>query len=257
MQLNIFKLESVIFPTCVPFICYMYICIYIYTLTGHFIRYTLLVPGWTPFCIQNCLHSLWHRFNKVLETFLRDFGPYWHDSITQFLQICRLHIHDANLPFHHIPKMLYWIEICTFLLFVCTSLLFILLFIKSQYTVFCTSYCFAHLIVVHFLFHCTFYSYFSFFYHIYALVLCYFYIILIFYSFALSTERTWFDYISLLIIPCIIYYVTNKETLNLEPWDLVTVEVIWVKWTHCHVQETSLRWFVLRALWHDALSCWK
>ncbi len=24
-------------------------------------------------------------------------------------------------------------------------------------------------------------------------------------------------YISLLIIPCIIYYVTNKETLNLEP----------------------------------------
>ncbi len=146
-----------------PFICYMYICIYIYTLTGHFIRYTLLVPGWTPFCIQNCLHSSWHRFNKVLETFLRDFGPYWHDSITQFLQICQLHIHDANLPFHHIPKMLYWIEICTSLLFVCTSLLFILLFIKSQYTVFCTSYCFAHLIVVHFLFHCTFYSYFSFF----------------------------------------------------------------------------------------------
>ncbi len=39
-----------------------------------------------------------------------------------------------------------------------------------------------------------------------------------FYSFyfALSTERTWFDYISLLIIPCIIYYVTNKETLT--PW---------------------------------------
>ncbi len=52
---------------------------------------------------------------------------------------------------------------------VCTSLLFTLLFIKSQYTVFfahlivfCTSYCFAHLIALHFLFHCTFYSYFSF-----------------------------------------------------------------------------------------------
>ncbi len=28
-------------------------------------------------------------------------------------------------------------------------------------------------------------------------------------------------------------------------WDLVTVEAIWVKWTHCHVQETSLRWFEL------------
>ncbi len=84
--------------------------IYIYTLTGHFIMYTLLVQGWTPFCLQKCLNSLWHRFNKVLETFLRDFGPYWHDSITQLLQICQLHIH-ANLPFHHIPKVLYWIEI--------------------------------------------------------------------------------------------------------------------------------------------------
>ncbi len=59
-----------------------YIYIYIYThthththtLTGHFIRYTLLVTGLTPFCLQNCLNSSWHRFNKVLETFLRDFG---------------------------------------------------------------------------------------------------------------------------------------------------------------------------------------
>ncbi len=40
----------------------------------------------------------------MLETFLRDFGLYWHESITQLQQICRLHIHDANLPFHHIPK---------------------------------------------------------------------------------------------------------------------------------------------------------
>ncbi len=86
-------------------------CTCTHTLTGNFIRYTLLVPGWTPFCHQNCLNSSWHRFNKVLETFFRDFGPYWHDSITQLLQICRLHIHDANLPFHHIPKVLYWIEI--------------------------------------------------------------------------------------------------------------------------------------------------
>ncbi len=35
--------------------------IYMYTLTGHFIRYTLLVPGWTPFCLQNCLNSSWHK----------------------------------------------------------------------------------------------------------------------------------------------------------------------------------------------------
>ncbi len=64
--------------------------IYIHTLTGHFIRYILLVPGWTHFCLQNCLNSLWHRLNKVLETFLWDIGLYWHDSITQLLLICRL-----------------------------------------------------------------------------------------------------------------------------------------------------------------------
>ncbi len=50
--------------------------IYIHSLTGHFIRYTLLVTGLTHFCLQSCLNSSWHRFNKVLETFLRDFGPY-------------------------------------------------------------------------------------------------------------------------------------------------------------------------------------
>ncbi len=37
-----------------------------HTLTGHFIRYTLLVLGWTPFCLQNYLNSSWHRFEKVL-----------------------------------------------------------------------------------------------------------------------------------------------------------------------------------------------
>ncbi len=55
---------------------------------------------------------------------------------------------------------------------------------------------FAHPIVLHILLFCTFYiAHFTlisliFFNHIYALVLCYFYIILIFYSSALSTERT-------------------------------------------------------------------
>ncbi len=58
-----------------------------YTLTGRFIRYTLLVQDWTSFCLQNCLNYSWHRFDKVLETFLRDFGPYWHDSITQLLHL--------------------------------------------------------------------------------------------------------------------------------------------------------------------------
>ncbi len=105
--------------------------IHTHTLTGHFIRYTLLVPDLTRFCLQNCLNSSWHIFNNMLKTFLRDFGPYWHDRITQLLQICRLHIHESLVPPH--PKG------------------------------------------------------------------------------------------------------------ALLDWDLVTVEAIWVKWTHCHVQETSLR----------------
>ncbi len=36
------------------------------THTGHFIRYTLLVPGWTPFCLQNCLNSSWKHFSEIL-----------------------------------------------------------------------------------------------------------------------------------------------------------------------------------------------
>ncbi len=49
---------------------------------------------------------------------------------------------------------------------------------------------------------------------LYALVLCYFYIIFILLHCPQSGPD--FIYISLLIIPCIIYYVTNKETLNLD-----------------------------------------
>ncbi len=94
---------------------------------------------------------------------------------------------------------------------------------------FCTSYCFfAHLVVflhifLHILLFCTFFISL----HILLLFLlflticmplCYVTLYNLYsYYFALSTERTWFDYISLLIIPCINYYVTNKETLNLEP----------------------------------------
>ncbi len=65
---------------------------------------------------------------------------------------------------------------------------------------------------------CTFYSIAHFtlylFLPIYALVLCYFYIIFIILHCPLSGPDL--IYISLLIIPCIIYYVTNKETLNLD-----------------------------------------
>ena len=33
------------------------------------------------------------------------------NKIMLLLRICQLHIHAANLPFPHIPKVLYWIEI--------------------------------------------------------------------------------------------------------------------------------------------------
>ncbi len=110
-----------------------------------------------------------------------------------------LHVYTRYNPFAH-PS--------------CTSL-FILLFIKSQYTVFCTSYLFCT-----FLFYCTFYSLFIFFtyIYIYAPVLCYFHLTFIF-LFFLHCPLSGPDliYISLLIIPCIIYYVTNKQTLTLFP----------------------------------------
>lgn len=46
------------------------------------------------------LACIWHEFNKVPETFLRDFGLCGHDSFTQLLQICRLHICDATNQDH-------------------------------------------------------------------------------------------------------------------------------------------------------------
>ncbi len=70
--------------------------------------------------------------------------------------------------------------------------------------------------MLHFLFHCTFYSYFSFF-TIYMLLCCVTFLY-IFCIILLHCPLSGPDliYISLLIIPCIIYYVTNKETLNLD-----------------------------------------
>ncbi len=105
---------------------------------------------------------------------------------------------------------------------VCTSLsslLFILLFIKSHILflhillVFAHLTCLAHLVLHFSLFHYTFYSLFLFSTYIYALVWCYF--VYNFYSLHCPLSGPDLIYISLLIIPCIIYYVTNKETLTL------------------------------------------
>ncbi len=100
---------------------------------------------------------------------------------------------------------------CCYVYTSCTSLLFILIFIKSQYTVFAHLICCALFILLHILLFIS-----NFFTYIYALVLCYFYIICIFILLHCPLSGPDLIYISLLIIPYIIYYVTNKETLNLE-----------------------------------------
>ena len=55
------------------------------TLTSHFISSTALVACWTSSLLQNHLNSWCHRFNQVLETFLRGSGPRWHDSIISYI----------------------------------------------------------------------------------------------------------------------------------------------------------------------------
>ncbi len=102
----------------------------------------------------------------------------------------------------------------------CTSM-FILIFIKS------TVDCIAHFI----LFHCTFYSLFSFYFIFFYFFLSYSYLYLYIFSCVMFHFLFIFNffiflhcplsgpvltYISLLIIPCMIVYVTN----NKEPWTL-------------------------------------
>ncbi len=107
--------------------------------------------------------------------------------------------------------------------FFCTSYCFlhILLFFAH---LFCTSYCllhillfFAHLIVLHFFYFIAHFTLISLFLTIY-MPLCYVTLYNLYsYYFALSTERTWFDYISLLIIPCITIMWQIKKPWTLEP----------------------------------------
>jgi len=39
------------------------------------------------------------------------FHGYIHSPKDSPTVICGMHIQDTKLPFHHIPKMLYWVEI--------------------------------------------------------------------------------------------------------------------------------------------------
>lgn len=72
-----------------------------------------LGPGLRRWC--ECGHFLstlalppWEREREGVEAHC-GFGPYWHDGITELLQIFQLHMHDMNLSSHHIPMVIYWI----------------------------------------------------------------------------------------------------------------------------------------------------
>ncbi len=110
-----------------------------------------------------------------------------------------------------------------FVFFFCTSYCFfahlvVFLHISLSFAhliVFCTSYCFLHILLLcTFLFHCTFYSYFSFL--TICMPLCYVtYIICI----LIVLHCHWADLIRLHFTSSYAlynYYVTNKETLNLD-----------------------------------------
>ncbi len=106
----------------------------------------------------------------------------------------------------------------------CTSYCFFAHLVVFFAHLFCTSYCllhivlfFAHLIVLHFFYFIAHFTLISPFLTI-CMPLCYVTLYNLYsYYFALSTERTWFDYISLLIIPCITIMWQIKKPW---PWPL-------------------------------------
>ncbi len=157
-------------------------------------------------------HSL--LFLPAVEHKSTRFLIYNHSSVAVKLQK-EQKTHKTVMKVVHI-LYLYNLYVCIPSTTRCTSLLFILIFIKSHIL-------FLHILfVLHILLFCTLILYsiahftFNFlFNYIYALVWCYFYIIFFFYSLHCPLSGPDSTYISLLIIPCIIYHVTNKETLTL------------------------------------------
>ncbi len=110
-------------------------------------------------------------------------------------------VHTQYNPFAH-PSRLYY-------------------YLLSPINCFCTSYLFLHiLLVLHILF-CTFLIllHILLFISLFYLYICSCVVLLLYNFYSLHCPLSGPDliYISLLIIHCIIYYVTNKETLNLEP----------------------------------------
>lgn len=70
---------------------------------------TLLAWGWTPFFLQSCVD------NKDSIKYVTHSLEIWSILMKYYgtiFQICQRQINDANFPFHHIPKVFFWIEIC-------------------------------------------------------------------------------------------------------------------------------------------------
>ncbi len=129
--------------------------------------------------------------------------------------------------------------------------------------VFCTSYCFLHILLF-----CTFFIFFVAHFTLISpflticMPLCYVTLYNLYsYYFALSTERTWFDYISLLIIPCItiMWQIKKPWTLNLERHCLESIWRISVlyptKWNKLlRLSRTSKDFSNSAALFHGNLA---
>ncbi len=151
------------------------------------IKYNIIIKSWSPDTKPNI------HLNAFFVWMNMDQGRYYIPCKTSIFSspVLLLCVHTRYNPFAH-PS-------CSYYYLLSPSILFL------HILLFCTFYSIAHFTLI------------SLFYHIYALVLCYFYIIFIVILLHCPLSGPDLIYISLLIIPCIIYYVTNKETLNLEP----------------------------------------
>ncbi len=106
--------------------------------------------------------------------------------------------------------------------------------------VFCTSYCFLHILLFctffYFIAHLTLISHFL----TICMPLCYITLYNLYsYYFALSTERTWFDYISLLIIPCITIMWQIKKPWPW-PWPCLVIVILIQVW----IQFSLFKFFI-------------
>ncbi len=142
-----------------------------------------------------------------------------------------------NNPSAHPSYSHYYLLSPSTLFFSLFFFLYILLFF-AHLVVFCTSYCLLHILLFcNTIANCFAICFFFYFIAHFTLIspflticmpLCYVTLYNLYsYYFALSTERTWFDYISLLIIPCItiMWQIKKPWTLNINHWSSIVAYI--------------------------------